>query len=280
MIRFALCAFACLSAATPAFAQDAFDRPYWLDRSVVEALGRAQIVVPADEASFSVTFREVATDARAALFAAADRARLAAAAIRSRGGETARITSETSVEGIYREYRNGEGERVSSEREDQIENYAASVTLDVTITDIAHAADARAAALAVGPENIGDLHYGLSETAPARLRAYRAAVQDAATRARVAAEASGAPLGRLLVLQEGQGPCVGRWFGTGSRTQREQYEAVSPVTTVGAEQIEVAVGGRRLRLSADDIARMQLPSDAEPIEVAASVCAVYAVGGS
>jgi len=133
--------------------------------------------------------------------------------------------------------------------------------------------------LAVGPENIGDLQFRLAETSPARLRAYRAAVQDAAARARIAAEASGTPLGRLLVLQDGQGPCLGRALANvGTRVVRQDFEAVSPITTVGGERIEVAVGSRMLRLSAEDIARMQLPSDAPMIELSAQVCAIYAVG--
>jgi uncharacterized protein YggE len=269
----------CLCAAAPAMAQDIFDRPYWLDRAVVEAQGRAQIVVPADEASFSVTFTGVESDARAALFSASDRARLAVAAIRARGGATTRITSEASVEAIYREYRNNEGERVSSERSDQIDNYVATITLEVVVSDVSRALDARAAALAVGPEDMGEVEYDLTEAAPARLRAYRAAVQDAAARARIAAEGSGTPLGRLLILQEGQGPCLGRAVVVaGSRMVRQDFEAVSPITTVGAEQIEVAVGGGMLRLSAEDIARMQLPSDAPVIELSAHVCAVYAAG--
>lgn len=280
MIRAIFAAAVCVCAAGPAAGQDIFDRPYWLDRAVVEAHGRAQIVVPADEASFSVTFTAVASDARSALFSASDRARLAVAAIRARGGETTRITSDTEVSAIYREYRNAEGERVSSERFDQIDNYSATIALDVRIFDLRRALDARAAALAVGPEEVGDLQFRLSESAPARLQAYRAAVLDAAARARIAAEGGGALLGRLLVLQEGQGPCLGRGaVATGSRLVRQEFESVSPITTVGAEQIEVAVGSRMLRLSAEDIARMQLPSDAEPIEVSASVCAVYAVGG-
>lgn len=266
-------------AAGPAAAQDIFDHPYWVDRPVVEAQGRAQLSVPADEASFSVTFTGVAGDARAALFSASDRARLAVVAIRSRGGDTTRITSNAQVNAIYREYRNGEGERVSSERTDQIDNYSATVTLQVRLTDMRRALDARAAALAVGPESVGDLQFRLTATAPARLQAYRAAVQDAAARARITAEASGSPLGRLLVLQESQGPCIGRPVGIpGTRLVRQDFEAVSPVTTVGGEQIEVAVGGRTLRLSADDIARMQLPSDAPVIELSADVCAIYAIG--
>lgn len=280
MIRALFVAAVCVCAAGPAIAQDIFDRPYWLDRAVVEAQGRSQIVVPADEGSFSVTFTAVEGDARAALFSASDRARLAVAAIRARGGDTTRITSNAQVNAIYREYRNDAGERVSSQRSDQIDNYSATVTLDVRVSDVRRALDARAAALAVGPEDVGDLQFRLSESAPARLQAYRAAVQDAAARARIAAEGGGAPLGRLLVLQEGQGPCIGRAVvvAAGTRMVRQDFEAISPITTVGAEQIEVAVGSRTLRLSAEDIARVQLPSDAPVVEVSAQVCAIYAVG--
>jgi uncharacterized protein len=279
MRGFLLCCLCAVAGAGPAFGQEAFERPYWLDRAVIEAIGRAEVVVPADEASFSVTFREVATASRDAMFAASDRARLAAAAIRSRGGNAVSITSSTGVEAIYEEYRNRDGERVSSERADQVANYAVSVTLNVRITDVARAADVRAAAMAVGPEVTSDLNYGLAETAPARLRVYRAAAQDAAARARAAAEASGAALGRLLVLQEGQGPCLGRWTSGASRNRGAVYDSPSPVMSPEEEAIVVTGSrGRTLRLSAEDIARMQLPSDLPPLSLSAQVCAVYAVG--
>lgn len=277
MIRILLAAAVLACAASPAFAQDAFDRPYWLDRSVIEAIGRADISAPADNASFSVTFREVANDARSALFAASDRARLATAAIRARGGSAVLVRPETEVTAIHEEYRNREGERLSSERPDEVENYVASVRLAVQVTDLARVADARAAAMAVGPEEVSDVEYSLLANSEARLRAYRASVEDASARARAAADASGATLGRLLVLQEGQGPCLGRWYSGASR-QRQDFEAVSPITSVGAEQIEIAVGSRSLRLSAEDIARVSLPSDPPPIQLISQVCLVYAVG--
>jgi uncharacterized protein YggE len=144
---------------------------------------------------------------------------------------------------------------------------------------VARAADVRAAAMAVGPEETSDLSYGLAETAPARLRVYRAAAQDAAARARAAAEASGAALGRLLVLQEGQGPCLGRWTSGASRNRGAVYDSPSPVMSPEEEAIVVTGSrGRTLRLSAVDIARMQLPSDLPPLSLSAQVCAVYAVG--
>jgi uncharacterized protein YggE len=270
-----LCA---LAIAGPASAQEAFDRPYWLDRSVIEAIGRAEVVVPADEASFSVTFREVADESRNAMFAASDRARLAAAAMRSRGGDAVHISSTAQVETIYEEYRNREGDRVSSERADQVANYAVSVTLTVRVTNVARAADVRAAAMAVGPHSVSDLNYNLAETAAARLRVYRAAAQDAAARARVAAEASGAALGRLLVLQEGQGPCLGRWQTGVSRNRAEAQNAAAPVTSMDDEIVVTGSRTRELRLTAQDIARMQLPADVPPLGLSAQVCAVYAVG--
>ncbi|HYD84331.1 MAG TPA: SIMPL domain-containing protein [Opitutus sp.] len=278
MFRLFVLVCVCLCGTGPALAQDAFDRPYWLDRSVIEARGSASVLASADNAAFSVTFQEVANDARSALFAASDRARLATAAMRARGGDAVYVRPEAEVTAIHAEYRNRGGERLSSERADQVESYAASVRLAVQVTDMARVADIRAAAMAVGPEETSDVEYNLLGNTQERLRVYRAAVQDASARARAAAEASGAALGRLLVLQDGQGPCLGRWQTGVSRPQRQDFEAVSPVTTVGAEQIEVAVGSRALRLSAEDIARVQLPSDPPPIELTANVCAVYAVG--
>ena len=270
-----------LSATSSALAQDArFERPYWLDRGVIEALGRAELDVRADRASFEVTFVEVDEDSRDAMFAASDRARLAAAAIRSRGGDSVTIQSSADIEAIHAEYRNREGERMSSERADQIENYAVSVTLEVTINDVARAVPVRAAAIAVGPENVSDLTFTLDENAASRLRAYRAAVQDAAARARVAAEASGATLGGLLVLQEGQGPCIGRWQSNPARSRDAMQNSPTAVTSYDDDEAIVVTGSRlrELTLTAEDIARMQLPEDIPPLQLTAQVCAVYAVG--
>ncbi len=279
MFALSMCAIAA-AVAGPATAQQAtFERPYWLDRAVIETLGKSEIDVRADRARFSVTFREVARESRDAMMAASDRARLATAAIRSRGGDAVHISSSADIEAIHEDYRNREGERIESDRADRVQNYAVSVTLNIVITDVSKALNVRAAAMAVGPEQSDDLTYTLDENAPARLRAYRAAVQDATARARAAAEASGATLGHLLVLQEGQGPCLGRWQQGASRAAGTPQYAVSPVTNVQDEAI-VVTGSRirELRLTAEDIARMQLPEDVPPLQLSAQVCAIYALG--
>jgi hypothetical protein len=81
------------------------------------------------------------------------------------------------------------------------------------------------------------------------------------------------------VLQEGQGPCLGRW-NAGSARERGQY-AAAPTTSYDDEEESIVVTGsrvRELRLSAEDIARMQLPEDIPPLQLTAQVCAIYAVG--
>ncbi len=278
-MRVALAALAVLTLAPAALAQEqGFERPYWLDRSVIEVIGRAQIEAQPDEARFSVTFREVAREALAASQAAADRVRLATAAMRSRGGDALQIRSNAEINAIYEEYRNREGERQSSERADQVVNYVVSITLNVTVSDTARAASVRAAAMAVGPQEVGELRFSLRETAPLQRRVYGAAVEDAAARARIAAGGVGAQLGRLLALQEGQGPCLGRWNGASSRSSGGAQGSQS--TGFDDSDEEVVVTGSRinsLRLTPEDIARMQLPEDLTPVTLSSQVCAVYAV---
>jgi uncharacterized protein len=280
-MRTILLAAALAMLAGAAQAQDrAFTRPYWLDRGVIEAIGRAQNETAPDRASFSVTFTETAHEAREASANAADRARLAAAAMRQRGGAGVEIRSSVSLTPIYHEYRDSGGQRQSSERADQIDNYAASVVLSVDINDTARAEDVRAAALAVGPEDVGELSYELRQTTEAQRRVYAAAVEDAAARAHAAAGAAGAHLGALLALQDGQGPCMGEWYvPQPGYADRRQYAPNAPAPAQMANEQIVVTGsrGRQLTLTAQDIERLQLPADPPRIALSAQVCAVYAI---
>ncbi len=77
------------------------------------------------------------------------------------------------------------------QRRGQLDEAGGLAYLGTLARDTPTAANVRAAAMAVGPEETSDLEYSLNETAPSRLRVYRAAVQDAAARARAAAEGHG-----------------------------------------------------------------------------------------
>ena len=258
--------------------QQRFERPYWLDRGVIEEIGRARVEATPDRAMFSVTFSETAHEAGDATAAAADRARAATAAIRSRGGAHVEIHSALNVQANYSQYTDRQGQRQTNERPDEIESYTASVTLAVTVTEIGRASDVRAAALAVRPQAISDLRYDIRMTTQLNRHAYTAAVEDAAARAHAAAEAAGVHVGALLALQEGQGPCMGNWYSSGVGYEREAAPAPPPPPPPPEQQdIVVTATHGPITVHAADIERLQLPNDPPPIEMQASVCAVYAV---
>jgi uncharacterized protein len=275
--------FAALCGAAAAQEQSSgFDRPYWLDRSVIEAIGRAEIEVMPDHATFSVTFVATEREAGAASAQAADRARLAVAAMRQRGGEAVEIRAAVGIAANYTEYRNREGEVEQREGAENIRSYTAHVQLDVEIKELARAGPVRAAALAVGPEEAQPLQFSLRLTSEHNRRVFAAAAADAAARARTAAEATGTPLGRLLALQEGQGPCLGNWYGA----RPGVVGAPPPPSARSVEdlsnqlpQVFTSVGGRQVTLTQAEIDRLDLPADVAPIRLEARVCAVYAAGG-
>jgi uncharacterized protein YggE len=285
-MRIALAAMIAVLSCGQAAAQQIFDRPYWLDRSVIEAIGRAQIDVTANRARFSVTFQETAREAQQAQAAAADRARLAVAAMHRLAPDATEISSEIEVNTMQAEYRDHDGNVQQREGAQNITGYVARVTLSVRVQDTRRASDIRAAAFAVGPEDSSALEYYLDQTVEQQRRVYTEAVEDAVARARAAAAAAGSHLGPLLVLQEGQGPCMGSWdrnaggvVVTGSRRVRQDFEAVSPVTTIASDRIVVtgtASTQHLLTLNPQDIARLQLPDDQTPVRLQSVVCAVYA----
>lgn len=290
MFRMTLAGLVVASAAAASAQDRAFSQPYWTERPVIEAIGRVELEVPPNRAAFDVTFIETEPTADEAAANAAEAARQAEQAIRVRVGTgSVRMSSNLSIETLYEQYRDRDGNRVDNERADRITGYSAEVTLSVDVLELAKAADARAAALAARPQNVGELSYSLFADPEMQRNAYRLAVEDAAAKARIAATATGARLGRLMTLQNGQGPCLGQWYavqtGVVAIDRRgdgpaQTQNSVSPITTVrrGGDE-EIVVTGSRIRpaITVSDIQNLTLPSEPQPIRLSAVVCTIYAV---
>lgn len=269
-----------LALSTSAIAQERiFEQPYWTKSPVIEVLGRAELEVPPNRASFSVEFRETSTSSDGAMQAAVQRARLAYDTVKKVAGDDARVTSSVSVEPFYKQYRDRNGDRIENDRADKVEGYAAKVSLRVTMLDVDKAGTARAAALALGPEQSSRMRIYLERTAEINRQAYGAAVKDAAKRAKASASATGAKLGHLMVLQEGNGPCLGRWTSQPGRARNAYSMARSaPMAAADAEITSARFkNGKTITITQADIEALNLPSDRVPQTVTARVCAVYAV---
>ena len=265
-----------------------FEKPYWTETPVIEVLGRAEIELPPNRASFSVSFVETNKDAKIAMRSAVERARIAYDAVKAVAGDSARVTTSVQVDPYYEQYRDRDGDRIENRRADKVKGYEGRASVAVTMLDVSKAGEARAAALVLGPENSGNLRLYLERTAEINRQAYEAAVNDAAARARASARAASATLGRVLVIQEGQGPCLGRWTSQPGRTlSRNEFVSASPVTSANRRQSTVVVTGSLLAngreqeviITQADIDALNLPSDKPPQTVTAKVCVLYAIGG-
>lgn len=278
---------AAMAAAQGAYAQEIGVRPYWFDKPVLEALGRAEMEVAPNRARFDVTFVSTDADAKKAMELAVGRARLAYDAVKKVSGDKARVSSSVDVSPYYEQYRDKDGNRVEDDRPDRVKGYEARSRVTVELTDASLAGKARAAALALGPEESGGgVRVYLEETADMQRKAIELAAKDAAERARVTAAAAGRKVGDILVLQEGNGPCMGNWSsGQVARIGGEGYgfsppppPAPAAKAAPGMEEVVVTgsrIGGREYQVTEADLERLNLPNDQAPQTIRASVCAIF-----
>ncbi|MFN4225637.1 MAG: SIMPL domain-containing protein [Hyphomonas sp.] len=266
----------------PDFQTEAFVTPYWTRMPVIEVLGRADMQVAPNRASFSVTYLETDKDSKKAMQLAVERGRLAYDTIKKAAGKDSIVQSSVNVTALYEQYRDKDGNRIDNERSDKIRAYEARVTLTVTVEDVTKAGMARAGALALGPENSSALSTYLERTTELNLAAYEAAVKDGAARAKATAAASGGKLGKLMVVQEGNGPCLGSWSSMAG-SDYDYYRAAPayaqpvPPPPPPPPVASGMVGGKMVTITQADIDSLNLPSDEKKQSISSSVCMIYQI---
>ncbi len=237
------------AASAQAVDPDRMVRPYWWDQPVVEALGRAQVEVEPNRAAFEVTFVETDRNSDEAMALAVARAKVAYDAIEAVAGDVAIVTTSVSVDPYYEQYRDDDRNLVENRRADKVAGYEASAQMSVVVSDITLAGRARAAALALGPQRSERLRVYLEETVEMQREAMKVAALDARARAEAMVAASGGGLGDMMVIQEGQGPCLGSWssrqvarqtLGSGPSDSRAYADRPAPAPMAVAAAAEVA----------------------------------------
>lgn len=283
MIRLAIVAFSGLAlAACSLEAGDNTPTPVWARGPLVEAQGRAFLEVAPNRARFSVTFEEKRPSSEEASKIVVEKARAASEAIRKASDNRVRLTANLSVRPYYRQVTQKIGEfqetLVENIHPDALLGYVAEVSVSAVVLDPAKTDAARGAALAAGPRNAQPVYFFLEPTAEDQRAAFAAAAEDARARAEAAAKALGGRLGRLQVMQEGSGPCLG---SPSTEPGRDEYESSvsrarafpapaappAPPAGFGAKVDAIVAAAENFRLAADP----------DPSRVTAEVCAVYAV---
>jgi uncharacterized protein YggE len=285
-----LCLSLIVTATAPAFAQEptAYVRPYWWDKPVVEGLGRAQMDVQPNRARFDLGFVETDAQSDAATKKAVARAKIAYDAIKKVAGDKARVTTGVNVIAFYEQYRDKDGNIQTNTREDKVKGYEATATMAVVLTDASLAGRARAAALALGPQQSGRISIYLEQTAEMQRAIIDEAAKDARQRANLIATALGGRLGDILVAEEGAESCLGNWSSSQvARVVGDGDYRYSPSPAMAppppppapsAPPPPVAsgqVGSRTITITEKDLAALDLPSDPQAQQIQGSVCAIY-----
>ena len=265
------------------YQEDVYVTPYWTRMPVIEAIGRSNLQVSPNRASFSVTYLETNKDSKEAMKLAVQRGKVAYDAIKQIAGDKSVVQSSVSVDAYYEQYRDKDGNKVQNDRADKVAGYEARVTLSVLVQDVSVAGKARAGALALGPESSTGLSTYLEATTEMYRAAYESAVEDGAARAQATAKAAGAKLGKLLAVQEGPGPCLGRWSTTAGSDNDYYYPAAeaayaSPSPPPPAPLASGMVGKQQITITQADIDALNLPSDDRKQTISSNVCMIYAAG--
>ncbi len=181
--------------------------PWWMREGIIAATGEVQTHIPANRAQFSAQFSAIDRSLATAQKAAADRVRALARTLQGYGADKAQVETSLQVQPIYEQYRDKDGNLQTNVRADKIERYDVRVAFNVQVRDVAVLERAYAAVVSAHPVSVGQVYFHLEPSNETNTELFQAAVSDAARRARLAAEATGAKLGKVRLIDPTSRAC-------------------------------------------------------------------------
>jgi hypothetical protein len=290
---FASAAPAAAQTPAPAPAATGAPAPWWMAQPIIASTGYVETDLRANRARFTAEFRSVARTAQEANRAAAEQVRGVARSLAAVGAERVQVRTGFNTEPIFEQYRDRQGNRVDNERADRVENYASTGTLDIEVRDLRLLEQVYAAVFAARPTSVAQVEFRLDPGNEARTELFNRAMQDAARRARLAAEATGARLGPVRLIDPTGRACETDVLVAGAPRSYGQVGVEpfgvpppppppppAPVQAVtGEEVLDVVVTGSRGRGERPAPEDLRLPIQAPLQRLTARACVVYALGG-
>jgi len=216
----------------------------------------------------------------AALAEAAGKVREIDAALRKSGPERVRIATTFQTQPLYEQYRDKEGNFQTNARPDKIERYAVTARITLEVRDLAALEPAYAAVVAAKPESISPVNFNLEPDNAAKTWLQTEAVKDAARRARQAAEAAGARLGTVKVIDPSGRACqtdvLAGWPGYASNPEQRsdvQYSARAMDMPAPAPPASIMMSGSRAESQ-----QVQVSLQPPQLPLTDDACVVYGLG--
>ena len=250
--------------------------PWWMREPVVASVGMVHTEIAANRASFSASFNAVGKTADAALAEAAAKVRGIDAALRQSGPARVRIATTFETEPLYEQYRDKEGNMQTNARPDKIERYAVTARIMLDVRDMAVLEPAYAAVVAARPETIDTVNFSLEPDNATKTWLQTEAVKDAARRARQAAEAAGARLGAVKVIDPTGRACqtdVLAGWPAYARTAEQRSDVASMTPMESPPPAPMMVTG-----SKREVAQVQVSMQPPLLALNDDACVVYGLG--
>lgn len=259
----------------------AYDQaPWWVKTPVIAQLGYVRTEVEANRASFSADFETVGKSPEEAQSKAINLTRDLTSALKKLGADKVRVTTDFNLRTLYQQYRDKDGNRIENERADKIEAYQVSQSLSLEVRDLSSLEQAYALVLAANPSSTDTIHFALEPSNETKTWLYNEAVKDAHRRAKLATVATGATLGKVLVIDPTSRACqtdvLARNY-SGSESPHYSMDIQARVPAPASAQVqEIVVTGQRSALAEKALKNVFIQSP--PMrELTAQACVVYSL---
>lgn len=259
-----------------------YDRaPWWMDKPIIASSGYVRSETLANRAAFVATYQVVDRDPSAATKAAAAKVKALGGVLAAFGADKVRTETTFDINPLYDQYRDKDGELIDNQRADKIKSYQVSARVSVEVRDVRLVEQVYATALAARPSSAGDVSFRLEPDNEARSQMFKEAVQDAARRARMAAEATGARLGAVRLIDPTGRACetdvlvAGANRGSGDVYSNRVYAAAPPPPGPVEEMIVTAQ--RKAAEAGLNPEEMRLPLQPPLVTSEARACVVFAL---
>lgn len=250
-------------------------KPYWIDRPVIEVIGRSNVMFNPNRVSLNFTVQEINDNADEGLAKLTKRTKPVIEKVKSMLGKDDSISVNYRREAIYQQYKDKEGNKISNQREDKIENYVLHWDIAITTQKFEIVPKIKAEILAIGNSKMNQAEtYSFEPSMEQTRQVFQEAIEDGSQRAQMVASVNKGSKLKLLVVQEGASQCL----SSATTETGEAYDRVAanvtPAPDYPAEPIQVQANEKVQVLQANDLIMPSAPSK-YPLE--ASVCMVYAI---
>lgn len=174
--------------------------PWWMRDPVIASVGYVELQTPANRAGFTAAFQTLDREATTATVAASAKVKALGAQLAALGADKVQVQVSFITTPLYQQYRDRDGNVQENERSDKIEKYQVTANVQVTVRDVALLERVYSMVLAAGPTSVSQVGFSLEPDNETRADLARRAIEDAAKRARIAAETAGSRLGGVRLI--------------------------------------------------------------------------------